>query len=592
MLGVTPKHRKDDQSRRVGYRPVPFKFSSPRVLLASLFLAVLILAAYWRAIDSDFITLDDSAYVTGNGIVQVGLTGEGLRWAFTTTYQANWHPLTWLSHMLDCQLYGMNPKGHHLSSILLHAANAVLLFLVLSRMTGLLWQSGFAAALFALHPLHVESVAWVAERKDVLSTFFWMLTLLAYIRYVERPGFRRYTVVLAALALGLMAKPMLVTLPFVLLLLDHWPLHRLGAGGGKEPPQAVAWERVRAMIWEKLLLFLLGALSGAVTSLAQYRGGAAASLQELPFRIRFENALVSYVRYIQKFFWPRDLAVFYPHPGDSLPLWQAQLASLLLVLATLGALWVGRRHAYVPAGWFWYLGTLVPVIGLVQVGTQSMADRYTYVPLIGLAIVIAWGVPDLLLRRGKKADLIQRRKTTFVAVAAGVLVLILTAATSHQVGYWRNSIALFEHSLSVTRSNYTMHTNLGLALANQGRHSEAIAQYHQALALRPDGTDALNNLAWLKATNEDERLRDGATAVLLAKRACELTGYDDPTFLDTLAAAYAEAGRYEEAIQTEQKAIAFALSLKQGEPVSVLEERIQLYRSYRPYRALPLRGGR
>jgi len=576
-------------SRSADYRPVPFNPSSSRFLVAGLLLIMLIVAAYWRALNSDFINMDDPPYVADNGIVQKGLTGEGLRWAFTTTYQANWHPLTWLSHMLDCQLYGTNPTGHHLSNILLHTANTILLLLVLTRMSGALWRSAFVAAVFAIHPLHVESVAWVAERKDLLCTLGWMLALLSYLRYVEKPSIGRYAALSVTLALGLMAKPMLVTFPFVLLLLDYWPLRRLVAERGNKPDRAVAWKRLSALVWEKVPLFLLSALSSLVTMWAQSRGGALASLKDLPYTIRFENGLVSYIRYIEKFFWPSGLAPFYPHPGSNLPEWQAGTAGVLLILATLGALKIGKRKAYVPTGWFWYLGTLVPVIGVVQVGSQAMADRYTYVPLIGLAIIIAWGVTELWPHRRTGDYSSKGERSKPVAAFAALLVLGLTAATFRQVGYWRNSEILFKHALDVTEGSYIVYANLGLALAKEGKESEAIGQYQKALNLKPDCTDALNNLAWILATSRINEHRDGAEAVRLASQACNLTGYGDPTFLDTLAAAYAEVGRYGEAIQTERKALDLSFKQgepKQGEPPSALEERLRLYQSHSPYRNL------
>jgi len=458
-------------------------------VLVSACLAAVTLAVFWQVLDHDFTTFyDDGEYVTENRHVQSGLTRDAITWAFTSVHSANWHPLTWISHMLDCQLYGLNPEGHHLTSLLLHTANVVLLFLILARMTGSLWRSGFVAALFAIHPLHVESVAWISERKDILSTFFWMLTMLAYVRYAECPRFGRYALVVLLFALGLMAKPMLVTLPFVLLLLDYWPLGRFKSkGDAKDGP---GWSK---LLLEKIPLLALSAASCAVTCLAQRRGGAVGSFEDFPSGVRIANALVAYMGYIVKTVWPRCLAVFYPHPEDTLPVWQVAGAGFLLICVSILAIRAGRRHPYLPVGWLWYLGTLVPVIGLVQVGGQAMADRYSYVPLIGLFIVIAWGIPDLLMRGADNVPAAQRG-TALLVIPAGVTIAALMVCTWFQLAHWQNSITLFEHALTCTKSNYVAHDCLGLAFASQGKLDEAAAHYREALGIAPEYASAYNNL--------------------------------------------------------------------------------------------------
>ena len=378
-----------------------------RDVLVCLFLIITTFAVYWQVHNHDFINLDDDLYITENDQVQKGLSRESVVWAFTTTHAANWHPLTWLSHMVDFQLYGLNPKGHHLTNVFFHLLNTLLLFFVLQRMTGALWRSGFVAALFALHPLHVESVAWVAERKDVLSTLFWLLTIWAYTWYVERPRRTRYLLTLLTFTLGLMAKPMLVTLPFVLLLLDYWPLGRfqvgqldtaLSAPGQASLSTRSVWSQTLRLIWEKAPFFALAAASSIVTFLVQKGGGAVRPWERFPITIRIANGLVSYVKYMGKMIWPSDLAVFYPHPGASLPIWQAVAAGLLLLSISIAAIRLAKNHPYLAVGWLWYLGTLVPIIGFVQVGGQALADRYTYVSLIGLFIIIAWGVSDIVAK--------------------------------------------------------------------------------------------------------------------------------------------------------------------------------------------------
>jgi protein O-mannosyl-transferase len=478
------------------------------LLSVCLLLALVTLAVFWRVTDHEFVIYDDGEYVVKNAQVQAGLTIQGVKWAFTT-FSANWHPLTWLSHMLDCQLFGLNPAGHHGMSLFFHIANTLLLFLVLCRMTKALWRSAFVAALFALHPLHVESVAWVAERKDVLSAFFFMLTMGAYVRYVERPDIRRYIPLLVFFVLGLMSKPMLVTLPFVLLLLDYWPLGRLDSAkpdvsdtgrkkrkAAQAPSPAAAqrkqagirhrWRVIRALVWEKVPLFAFSAVSSVITFYCQQKGGTMVLFYAVPLDARVGNALVSYVVYLGKMIWPQNLAVFYPHPVVQ-PVWHVLGAALVLVAITILAIRGAKRFPWCAVGWLWFLGTLVPVIGLVQVGMQAMADRYTYIPFIGLFIVVAWGIPEFL-----KTWRLPRAAGATSAVA---VLVALMFATLVQLQYWRNSITLFSHTIAVTTDNAMAYMNLGTAWFTKGNFEEAIAYYRKAIRIHPDYGDAYNNMA-------------------------------------------------------------------------------------------------
>ncbi|MCE5282209.1 MAG: tetratricopeptide repeat protein [Deltaproteobacteria bacterium] len=496
-------------------RPSPFG----RTFWVGVVLVVLTVAVYGQTVQHGFISFDDDDYITNNDVVQRGLTWEGFLWAFSAPHVYNWHPLTWLSHMLDVQLFGLDAGGHHLMSLLFHLANTLLLFIVLRSMTGALWRSGFVAALFALHPLHVESVAWVAERKDVLSTLFWMLTLWCYLAYVRKPGLRRYWPVLLCFALGLLAKQMAVTLPFVLLLLDYWPLKRLGpeAPGpfqskppseGRPPvprPDAVTdggpgdsaalsdWRRTVPLIREKLPLFALAAMASVLIYLVQAETGLVKSAEAFPLSVRLENALYSYAAYLFKAFLPVHLAVFYPHPGTALPLWKAAGAAALLLLITALVLW--RRKAYLAVGWFWYLGTLVPVIGLVQVGLQGMADRYTYIPLIGIFIMAAWGIPELVARWPS-------RKVVLPAAAVAVIAA-LAIMTWFQAGTWRSNVALYRHAVEVTTGNAWAEYNLGLALTIEGRQREAVPHFQEAIRLKPGNLNAILNLGAIQAGQRD-----------------------------------------------------------------------------------------
>ena len=458
--------------------------------LISIILVVAVLAVYWPVHDYEFLKYDDDKYVTDNRNVKPGLSWQSVRWAFTTGHASNWHPLTWLSHMLDCQLFELNAGAHHLTSLLFHTANTLLLFIVLTRMTGGLWASGFVAAVFGLHPLHIESVAWVAERKDVLSTFFWLLTMLAYVHYAEKPKLARYLLTLVLLALGLMAKPMLVTLPFVLLLMDYWPLERLQfrkpTGSGDLQKGDTRCRPVWFLVLEKVPFFVLTAISSFVTFIVQRKGGAMPGMEMLSIRSRVDNAIVSYVIYIVKMLWPSRLGVLYPHPAGGLPMTKVVVCGLVLVLLTICFICLVRWRRFPAVGWFWYVGTLVPVIGLVQVGVQAHADRYTYVPLIGLFVIIAWGIPELFAKR-------PYRKVV-LGMLAGAVLAAMIAATSVQLRYWKNSIALFGHTLDVTKNNWIMHGNYATILTTAGEKEKAIDQFNRALKIKPDSAEVHTNL--------------------------------------------------------------------------------------------------
>ena len=455
-------------------------------IVIGLFLVVSTLAVYWPVGSHEFVGYDDDGYVTENPRVKRGLTIDNFLWAFQSTRKSNWHPLTWMSHMLDVRLFGMNAGAHHMTSVFFHILNSILLFAVFRKMTGCPWPSGFVAAMFALHPLHVESVAWIAERKDVLSTFFWMLTLWSYARYAELPLMRRYLPVVGAFALGLMAKPMLVTLPFVLLLLDYWPLKRLRFNASDHQtielhPKPTAFQ----LLVEKMPLFLLSLLSCTITYLIQHKAGALAAIEVQPLSLRIANALVSYCKYIQKMIWPDNLSVLYPYPA-SISGWQTIGALLTLGGITFLAIRYAKRFPWLAVGWLWYLGTLVPVIGLVQTGVQALADRYTYVPLIGLFIVIAWG--------GSRIVTGWRHKAMALSMASAVVLIFCMTASRFQVRHWYDSLALFNHALAATSDNYVMHNNLGFELASKGHLDKAITHYREALAINPDFEAAHINL--------------------------------------------------------------------------------------------------
>ncbi len=690
-------------------------------------LVLVILIAFAPIFSNGFVNYDDDDYVTDNSRVRAGITLAGIGWAFTTLHESNWHPLTWMSHMLDCQLFDMNPIGHHLVSLLLHIVNTLLLFGILNRLTGSVWKSGFVAALFGIHPLHVESVAWVSERKDVLSTLFWMLTILAYMRYVQSPKVATYIPVVIFFLLGLMAKPMLVTLPFVLLIMDFWPLRRPEVDGRS----LLATFTSKRLMLEKIPLFVFAAASATVTFIAQQKGLSIATLDRYPLGVRIGNALISYVAYIGKMIVPSGLSVFYPYP-TSLITWKIIGALVFLTAITTLVLWRARSQPYLAFGWFWYLGTLVPVIGLVQIGWQAMADRYTYIPLIGLFIMIAWGIPDLvgylLMNRRKAqkkiaADEHRAPSGEYPSSAALILgaiacahIILLAATTWVQTTYWRDSVTLFSRALEVTKDNPVAENNLGLALTTLGKRSQAIehfkkalrlepkwadahhnlaiaylgegkfinaarhfqealkidsqhAQAHNnygalllqqgrfeeatmhfnkaleakqdyakahvnlgillglkgkhresiehyqkaieldpfladahynlaitlgeqgkmreaieqcraALRLKPNWPEAKNNLAWMLATQKKPSYRDALEAIRLAEAACKAVNYSDSGLLDTLAAAYAAAGRFDQAVLTARKALQLAIT--SGSPAAPeIETRLRRYEAHR-----------
>ena len=756
-----------------------------RTILICVLLSIATLVTFWPVVHHDFVSVDDYHYVVENPAVQAGLTWKAVAWAFTTGRSSNWHPLTWLSHVLDVQLFGLNPGGHHLTSLLLHTANTLLLFFLLKQMTGALWRSAFVAALFALHPLHVESVAWVSERKDVLSTFFFLLTLLAYARYVARSaagiqfqtrqpkaktgeqaatvrsresgvrspesevpgsGFGSkervprlwYLAALLFFALGLMSKPMLVTLPFILLLLDYWPLQRLDL-----KTQSLKLKTFLPLLIEKLPFFALSTGSCIVTFAVQKNGGAMPVLGDLPLYARVLNALASYALYLRKTIWPADLAVYYTFSFSKLP--ELAVESLVVLAGISILVFINlRKRPWLAVGWLWYLGTLVPVIGIVQVGMQSMADRYTYIPLIGIFTGITWGVADLTMAW-------PRRKIA-LAAAALMVVGVCGGLASFQARQWKNSETLFRHALAVTTDNMIAHNslggileaqgkieeaaihyaeavriqptywvarcNLGLSLVQRGKIEEgmgycrsalainprfanahfdlglalsieghfqeavpeyeaacqldpdsvrfrttlaealvrvgktdeaagylqevlqlqpgyvpaqwhygmllvytgnlkealdhlreavrlqptvpiyldlasvliragqsdaAITQYRNALRLQPDSPQALISLAWVLAVDPSDRIRNGPGAVTLAERACQLTKFQDPPFLGTLAAAYAEAGRFEDAIRTAEKARDLARDAGNKKLVERNQQLLEMYRAGKPF---------
>jgi Flp pilus assembly protein TadD len=623
------------------------------------------LAVFWPLTRNGFIGYDDFEYLVQNPHVATGVTWANTKWAFTAFYSSNWHPVTWFSHMLDVQIFGGRTGWHHFITLLIHAANTGLLFMLLRRMTGAIWRSALVAAFFALHPLHVESVAWAAERKDVLSAFFFMLTLLAYAAYAtktegttgkqadgahnvqavpnppsplsSRASF--YLLGLLFFALGLMSKPMLVTVPFVLLLLDYWPLARFN-------PQVEGFDarHLIRLVVEKAPFFALSAVSCVLTVLAQKQGGAVAPLEMLPFGARIENAFVAYLAYLQKMIWPTHLAIIYLRP-DEWSIWLEALAAIVTVGFTLTALVLARAGSarYFSVGWLWYVGMLMPVIGVVQVGTQAFADRYTYLPLIGCFILLAWGGWELASRW---------RNGPKVATALACLALIgLGLAANRQARLWRNTETLLTHCLEVTTNNYMAHNILGVALSGQnrfeeaqshflealrvqpayaealqnlgvllvwhgdfeqaksyleraisvkpsvadaysrvgfaldlqGRTRDAVACYREAVRHRPNDENACNDLAWILATCPDEKLRDAQEAVRLAEHACELTRTNRALFVGTLAAAYAEAGRFPEAIAAAQKAIALAEAARQEDLANKNRELLEIYRSGKPH---------
>jgi Flp pilus assembly protein TadD len=482
-------------------------------------LVITSLIAYGRIMGNGFVNFDDEIYITKNQHVQAGFNPQTIKWAFTSVISSNWHPLTLLSHVLDWQLFGAFASGHHLINLFLHIGSVLLLFSFLNNASKTMWPSALVAALFALHPLRVESIAWAAERKDVLSTFFGMATLYAYVLYTEKHQFSKYILCILLFALSLLAKPMLVTLPFVLLLIDYWPLGRwqivsvplnvavpvnivisgkkkskhrkIDSSAEKKITTPVSTPKdsnylIGQLFWEKVPFILLAIASSIVTIWAQNKGGAIATLQRVQFTDRLTNMIISYIAYLCKIIWPVDLAVFYPYEYSA-PGWQIIACLFLLVIISAVSIFFIKKAAFLFVGWLWYLGTLVPVIGFIQVGRQSMADRYTYFPSIGIAIILVWGIFHLL-PKGKIRKII-------LLPASAIILSVLSILTWQQCGYWKNSTSLFSHTLQVTKNNYLAHTNLGVALAGDGKTEEAIGHYRAALQIKPDDDDTHYNLA-------------------------------------------------------------------------------------------------
>ena len=505
-----------------------------RNVVVCLLLAVIVLALYNPAMRHPFVNYDDDRYVTENPHIRQGLTWDTFVWSLTSTEQANWHPLTWMSHALDCSLFRLNPIGHHFTSVLLHAANTMLLFLLLVWGTGKFAPSLFAAALFAVHPMNVESVVWIAERKNVLCTFFFFLTLWAYGWFARDPSWKRYLVVVFMFAAALASKPMVITLPFVLLLLDFWPLRRLASSGGKY--------RLPRLFVEKLPLLALSAASGVVTMHAQRAGGAVRTTSEFSFGVRVSNAIYAYAMYLWKAIWPAHLAPLYPHPGNSLAIWSILAAAFALILVTL-TVWKLRSRPYLLMGWLWFLGTLVPVLGLVQVGDAAMADRYAYIPLIGIFVAIAFGVADFAIERSFK----------FVASAAAIgAVIALMLVTHRQIGYWQSNTRLWSHALAVTRNNFIAEDNLGGALILEGNEEEAYPHFQASARINPKDPMSHSNLGSYYQTHHrtDDAIAEYRTAI-------SLTG--DPGLLAethaNLGAAFRTIGKDEKARSEFQHAL-------------------------------------
>jgi protein O-mannosyl-transferase len=633
----------------ISFQTTPLGERTQRWLAATIcvFLAIITWIVFAQTLRHDFVNYDDDHYVYQNAKITSGISLSGIGWAVSHVHSENWHPLTTISHMLDCQWYGLKAGGHHFTNVLLHTIAVILLFLVLREMTGALWQSAFVAAVFAIHPLHVESVAWVAERKDVLSGVFFMLTLLAYVGYVRAASIGRYLGVVLLCALGLMSKPMLVTLPFVLLLVDYWPLNRCQTSdvrrhkGGFESTRVEKHSLARLIV-EKIPLVALSIISSGVTLLAQKQ--AIGWIEELPLGWRLENAAVSYVLYVWQMLWPVKLAVFYPHPENRLPMWEIILALVGLIAVTAGIFSLQKKRPYLVTGWLWYLVMLVPVIGIIQVGWQGRADRYTYLPQIGLYILIAWAVADLSVS--------WRYRREILGTSAAIIIVILIWRAWIQTSFWRNSETLWSHTLAVTSDNDVAQNNLGIVLlakgrleeaiprfeaavnlrpenapahdnlakaflqkgqiaeamlhyrklleiqpenvgarnilgtvlVQQGRVSEALELWEETLAIEPENGDAMANIAWVLATSPQESLRNGARAVELAEQALRLSGGKNPLIFRTLAAAYAESGRFPEAIENAKRALELANSQGNVGLVTELQNTIVLYQAERPLR--------
>lgn len=561
-------------------------------------LIIITLLLFGRTFSYPFINFDDPAYILERPEIARGVTLSGIAWSFTHPHGGNWHPLTSLSHMLDCQLFHGNAGAHHFVNVLLHAFSATALFLVLRRMTEAVWRSALVALVFAIHPLRVESVAWIAERKDVLSGLFFMLTMGAYVRYVRKPSILQYVLVLISLACGLMAKPMLVTVPFLLLLLDYWPLRRYEEGK----------QHFTRLLLEKLPLLVLALISAGATIIAQR--DALSTVGQVPLTWRISNALVSYCIYIGKSLWPAKLGLFYPFPQNPFPGWQVSLAAVLLIVISFLAISVRGKSPWFLTAWFWYLGMLVPVIGIIQVGMQSRADRYTYLPGIGLAIALVWGFAELTTS--------WRYKKQVLTGTAVTISLALVACTWSQVGYWRDSETLWKHTIAVTSNNDVAHAYLADLLLRENRIDESRAQAEEALRIRPDNSDAQNNLAlalfrsgrlreasdhwqrslalkpdslnaqcnfaWLLATSPEPSLRDGSRAIQLTENVINHAGRDNPSVLRAAGAAYAEAGQFGKAIALAEEALQITRAQGNEALTEDLQHNIVYYRHRLPLR--------
>jgi len=461
-------------------------FNHHRCLSISFILIIITFSVYWQTKTFDYINFDDNDYITENRHVQAGLSMGNIAWAFTTTHTGPWIPLTWLSYMFGVQLYGMSPGWHHLTNVFFHITNVLLLFFILNQTTQAIWKSCLVAVLFALHPIHVESVAWISERKDVLSTFFFLLTILGYYRYVKQPAVANFLLTLLLFAFSLMAKPMVVTLPFVLILLDYWPLKRFPTNQSKPSRFKTKGRHIKYLMIEKVPFLILSLIVSLITFLSHQDIGSLGSWKEFPFLDRIANSLASYTKYIGKMIWPNKLAVLYPYAQISL--WE--MISSFVFIAVVSWYAIRKRHEqpYFIVGWLWYLGTLVPVIGLVNWGSQAMADRFVYIPFIGLYIIASWGISGLLTKW-------IQRKIWFV-VPTIVIASTLSILSWQQVGHWENSVTLFENSLKKTRNNYIIHNNLGVTLELEEQTEKAIEHYRQALKIKPDYADAHNNIGF------------------------------------------------------------------------------------------------
>ena len=471
--------------------------SKKKILIVYIVLTLAAVAVFWQVHQYDFVNIDDNIYVTENSHIQSGITLDGVIWAFSTKYAELWNPLIWISFMLDYQLYGLNAGGYHLTNLILHILSTLLLFWLFNRMTGMIWRSAFVAALFALHPLHVESVAWVSERKDVLSAFFWMLTLCLYVHYTEKPVIKRYMLVLFSFACALMSKPMVVTGPVIMILLDYWPL-------GRFESQRYKTNLILLQLKEKVPFFILSAVFSIMTIYAHHNR----SIEHFPLVSRLANALVSFVTYIGKTFWPNNMAVYYPFP-EQIPLGQVSGAILLIMLISVFVIITVRRLPYLFVGWMWYITAILPVIGILQDMDQAMADRYHYLPSIGIAIMLAWGIPLLFPN--------ENTRKYFLSAAAISFLIIMSVSTWKQCGYWKNSTTLSKHTIQATKNNFVAHKCLADAFLTEGKNEEAIYHYSEAIRMYPDFANAYNNRgnAYFNQGNQISGCKD-------AKKACEL----------------------------------------------------------------------